>query len=275
MSWNPFDWTAGPFLALYAASAVALFLVGLRLKSMIGPAAQATRQLSELELAYLAGGAPRLGDAALLCLTSKKGATIDPRGHQINVTNPAPLAAMMGRPLLLSFTSDMTRQQFQQAIAPLAERMRVRLQALGYCPTKKDVSSFRVSILPFVGLLIMFGIMKAMIGVERHHPIGFLIMFMFVTAAAAIALVNAPVRTRAGKEVLQDHRATHARAARAPRDHELLLAVALSGPVVLAGTAYASVYAASQTMSSGGSDGGGGCSGGGGDGGGGGCGGCS
>jgi uncharacterized protein (TIGR04222 family) len=274
MSWNPFDWTAGPFLALYAASAVALFLVGLRLKSMIGPAARASRQLSELELAYLAGGAPRLGDAALLCLTSNNGATIDPRGHEINVTNPAPLAAMMSRPLSLSFASDMTRERFQKAIAPLSARVRGRLQAIGYCPTEKQVLSFRVSILPFFGLLIAFGIMKAMIGIERHHPIGFLIMVMLFTAVAAIMVAKPPARTQAGNEALQDQRTTHARAARAPRDHELLLAVALSGPVVLAGTAYASVYAASRTMSGGGSDGGSGCSSGGGDGGGG-CGGCS
>jgi hypothetical protein len=53
---------------------------------------------------------------------------------------------------------------------------------------------------------------------------------------------------------------------RAPRDHELLLALALSGAVVLSGTAYEPVYAASKTMNSGGGCGGGG---------GGGCGGCS
>ena len=84
-------------------------------------------------------------------------------------------------------------------------------------------------------------------------------------------LAMRPTRTRAGKDVLKAYQASHARASRAPLDHELLLAVALSGAVVLSGTAYASVYAASQTMSRGG-DGGSGCGGGGGGGG---CGGCS
>ena len=82
-------------------------------------------------------------------------------------------------------------------------------------------------------------------------------------------LATRPTRTRAGKDVLRTYQASHGRAARAPLDHELLLAVALSGAVVLSGTAYASVYAASRTMNSGG-DGGSGCGGGGG-----GCGGCS
>ena len=32
MTWNPFDWTAGPFLALYVSIAVIVFLLGLRLQ---------------------------------------------------------------------------------------------------------------------------------------------------------------------------------------------------------------------------------------------------
>jgi hypothetical protein len=45
MIWNPFDRTAGPFIAAI------VFLLGFSLRSTIGPAAQATRQLSVLELA--------------------------------------------------------------------------------------------------------------------------------------------------------------------------------------------------------------------------------
>jgi hypothetical protein len=63
MIWNPFDWTAGPFLALYLTIAAIVFLLGFRFRSKVGPATQATHQLSVLELAYLAGGARRLGDA--------------------------------------------------------------------------------------------------------------------------------------------------------------------------------------------------------------------
>jgi hypothetical protein len=110
---------------------------------------------------------------------------------------------------------------------------------------------------------------KAFLGAERHHPIGLLLMLLLITAFGGIALARRSTRTRAGKQVLKTYQASNARASRAPLDHELLLAMALSGAVVLSGTAYASVYAASKTMGSG-SDGGS-CGGGGG----GGCGGCS
>jgi uncharacterized protein (TIGR04222 family) len=271
MTWNPFNWTAEPFLILYVALAAIIFLWGFSLRSMIGPAASGTRQLSILELAYLAGGARRLGDAVLLSLTSGNGATIDANDYKITVTSQAPLAILRGRPSLLQFQPGMSRQGFQTAIKPFVEQVQGRLQQLGYCPTDEQMAAFRMNVLSFVALLLMFGTTKAFIGAGRNHPIGILVVFLILTAFAGIVMATRPTRTRAGKDVLRDYQASKARASRAPLDHELLLAVALSGTVVLSGTAYGSVHAAAQTMKSGG-DGGSGC-GGGGDGGG--CGGCS
>ena len=270
MTLNPFDWTAGPFLALYLFVALTVFLLLFNFRSMIGPAARDSQQLSVLELAYLAGDARRLGDAVLFSLTSGNGATIAPKGHKITVTDQTPLATLMGRPPILPVQPNMTRQQFQTAVKPLVERVQRRLQELGYHPTDDQMASFRMTVLlPFVGLLLAFGLIKVVVGAERHHPVGFLIVLLLLTTFYGFALAKRPTRTRAGNDVLQTYQASHARAARAPLDHELVLAVALSGAVVLSGTAYASVYAASQTMNSD-SGGGGGCGGGGG-----GCGGCS
>jgi uncharacterized protein (TIGR04222 family) len=271
MTWNPFDWTAGPFLALYLWLAGSVFLLSFSFRSKIGPPAQATQQLKVLELAYLAGGARRLGDAVLLGLTSGNGATIGPKGNRITVTDQKPLATLIDRPPLLSVKPDMTRQQFQTAVKPLVERVQQRLQELGYCPTDEQMNSFRTTVLPFVFALLAFGLIKVLVGSERHHPVGFLVILLVLTTVAGFVLSKRPARTRAGNDALQTYQASHARASRAPLDQELLLALALSGAVVLSGTAYAPVYAASRTMTSG--DAGGGCGGGGC--GGGGCGGCS
>jgi len=271
MPWNPFDWTAGPFLTLYVGMAAAVFLLGFNFRAMIGPAAQATHQLNVLELAYLAGGARRLGDAVLLSLMSGNGAVVAATGNRITVIDQAPLMALIGQPTHLQVAPDMTRQQFQTAVKPIIERVQERLQKFGYYPTEEQLTSFRLTVLPFVALLLMFGTIKAFVGAERHHPVGILIFLLVATLFAGVALARAPARTRAGKQALETFQASHARASRAPRDHELLLALALAGPVVLSGTSYAPVYAASQTMNSGGDGGSGGCGGGGG----GGCGGCS
>ncbi|PDT92228.1 TIGR04222 domain-containing membrane protein [Bradyrhizobium sp. Y36] len=273
MVWNPFNWTAGPFITLYLALAFTTFWLSFRLKSEIGPSAQASGRLGILELAYLAGGAKRLGDAVLFRLTSENGAIIEPDGRNITVVDQVPLASLIGKPPRMQLQPDMTRQQFQTAIQPIVERIQERLQRSGYCPSREQMASFRKTVLPFVGLLMVFGLTKAVVGASRHHPVDFLLFLILVTAVAGLVLATTPRRTRAGTNVLESYQASHERASRAPLDHELLLAVALTGAVVLTGTAHASVYSASQTMSSGDS-GGGGCGGGGG-GGGGGCGGCS
>ncbi|WP_027552164.1 TIGR04222 domain-containing membrane protein [Bradyrhizobium sp. Cp5.3] len=272
MTWNPFDWTAGPFLTFYLTMAAIVFLAGYSLRLRIGPAAHAARKLNALELAYLSGGARRVGDAALLSLMSANAASIGLRDHRITVTDQTPLGTMMGRPTHLPVEPGMTRQQFQTAVKPLVERIQTRLQDIGYCPTDEQMLSFRMTFLPFVMLLIGTGFIKAAVGEARHHPIGILVILLMLTAFAGFLLAQRPTRTRAGADVLEKYQSSHARASRAPLDHELVLAVALSGAVVLSGTPYASVYAASKTMSGSG-DGGGGCGGGGG--GGGGCGGCS
>jgi len=269
MTWNPFDWTAGPFILLYLVLTVIVFFWGFSRRSSIGPASQFTHRLSLLELAYLAGGKVRLGDATLLCLTAGNGAVVASNGNVITVTDQTPLAALLGGPILLPFWPDMKRQQFQEAITPIVKRVEGRLEELGYFATGDQMRSFRRTVVPFVVVLLVFGMTKVVVGAERDHSVGLLMMLLLITTIAGVALARRPARTRAGDEVLQDYQAANARAARAPLEHELLIAVALSGVIVLSDTAYAPVYAASRTMSSGDS---GGCGGGGGGGG---CGGCS
>nr|WP_157872510.1 TIGR04222 domain-containing membrane protein [Bradyrhizobium sp. ORS 278] len=273
MALNPFNWTAGPFLLLYVASAVIVFALVIVARRMIGPPATSIRALRELELAYLAGGEQRLGDAVLLGLAAKNAATFTPRNHRITIADQAPLAALIDRPPPLKLQPEMTRQQFQTALGPLAERIRQRLQSLGYAPSEAQLATFRTAALGLIGALLMLGVVKVVVGTERHHPVGFLLILLVATCVLTFVLMKRPTRTRAGHAALQDYKAVHARAARAPREHELLMAVALSGAVVLSGTAYASVLATSQTL--GGGSTGGGCGGGGDGGGGGGCGGCS
>jgi uncharacterized protein (TIGR04222 family) len=228
MTLNPFNWTAEPFLTLYVSLAALIFILGFRLKAMIGPAGQVTQQLSVLELAYLAGGPGRVGDAALLRLTSGNGATIDAKGQTITVTNQTPLASLANRSPRLSFEPNMSRQEFQKAILPMVEWIQARLQNLGYTPSDEQMTSFRMTVLPFVALLLVFGLIKAAVGEQRHHPIGILIVLLIATVVAGVALARRPTRTQAGNDALKDQQAIHARAARAPLEHELLLAVALS-----------------------------------------------
>jgi uncharacterized protein (TIGR04222 family) len=214
-----------------------------------------------LELAYLGGGADRLGDVALLNLMLANAATIGSKDYKITVTDETPLEPVLGWPIYPPVGSAMTRGEFQTEVTPLVGRVQSRLQELGYCPTDEQMMSFRMTVVPFILLLLGVGVIKAVVDAERHQPIVILVFLLILTVFAGIALAKGPRRTRAGTDALENYQASHARAARAPRDNELVLAVALSGAVILLGTPYASVLAASEKKESGRDGGCGGCAG--------------
>lgn len=147
------------------------------------------------------------------------------------------------------------------------EIIREKLEALGLCVNSSQLMAYRLKALVLFAVPLVLGIAKMQVGLERHKPVGYLTMLLIVTAVVAVGHLIAPRVTRAGREALAAEQARNARAARAPLDSELMLAVALTGLVVLSGTPYGALYAASRAS-------GGGCGGGGDGGGGGGCGGC-
>ena len=270
MNLNPLNWTAGPFLSLYAILALAAVLLCVRLRKRIGGGRSRSAALDAIELAYLAGGPQRVADALIVALLSAKAATLSTDGRKIDIHAhghqlPPPVtsfAALLG-------TGTVTRLELQKRIKNGVERIKTRLQGLGLAPNAGQLSVYRWQTAAIMLVPMLLGLNKVFVGMERHKPVGFLIMLLVVTAIATLVLLSAPLATKAGAEALASHQAQHARAARAPRDNELMLAVALSGLVVLSGTAYAAMHKAAQSDGTSGS----GCGGGDG-GGGGGCGGC-
>ena len=129
------------------------------------------------------------------------------------------------------------------------------------------MTAFRVQAAAILFVPVALGIAKAFIGASRDKPIGILLVLLAATGVLGFIVLRPQWSTPAGRRALERARTTNGRAARAPLNDELMLAVALSGTEVLAGTAYAQLHAARQSGGDGG--GGGGCGGGGG-----GCGGC-
>jgi heme A synthase len=130
-------------------------------------------------------------------------------------------------------------------------------------PIRKSASTIRRSksadcleALALFAIPLLLGAAKVQVGMERHKPVGILVVLIIMTAIIALFHLIPPRLTRAGREALAAEQARNARAARAPLENELMLAVALTGLVVLSGTPYAALYAAATA-----SGGGGGCGG--------------
>lgn len=281
-SGNPLDWSGGAFLALYLAlmvvCAVATSLWRRALRE--NGSSDSGFGLDTLQIAYLAGGNTRVLDAAVAELMDRGAVEWDATSRRLVATgqNADNLSALLNR------IYQHLRVEGQPA--KLAQRLDVDLRATQANLETRGLlldaaARARATWLPLLipAALVLFGAIKIFLGLSRGRPIGFLFVLILITAVVSLvtARIKTGTRSRAGDRALAQLLAQHAHTARAPRDGELPLAVALAGTAIMATTAYAAYHdarvpAASGSDSSGcsSSDSGGGDSGGGSSG----CGGC-
>lgn len=136
----------------------------------------------------------------------------------------------------------------------------------GLVPSAAARQADRRIVLALVGPVVLLGIAKLAVGVERDKSVGLLFFLLVGTALAALVIVERRSHdSRAGRALIETYEAEHARALRAPRDAEVIAAFAITGAAALAGTAFESYGRLLKNEQGGGC--GGGCGGGG-------CGGC-
>lgn len=274
---NPLDWYGGAFLALYAGLFVGAIIVGKLISISLRPAGHEMPTTNEDELAVLAGRSPRLAEAVVARMLARGEATIE-RGWVVFGARPSSAASALEREVSL-LASPAKWNTIQCGVTDTAARIEQQLVARGLVMERGE--KFRLGLLAAVPLLLLLGlgIAKVQVGLSRDRPVGFLIVFLIVTAIAVLLRVFLTSRrTKAGYAVLKQAQQRSERLKRAPTTNEMGTAVALFGTTVLVGSPFADLHGMRYGQgdgSSGGSSGDGGASSDGGDGGGGGgCGGC-
>jgi len=282
MSLGPFDLTGGPFLELYAILLGIAIIAGLIIPHWLRPDGYAGRVTDPDELAYLAGGEARFADAVVARLLAARSLVmIGKKGFHAQMRDAGRTAAERS---VLALPGELSWPKIVRTLQPEAEPIGRRLVADGLMMDAGLIRQMRFwQTLPYF-LLFGFGMIKLMIGEARHRPVGFLVLFLLVTAIlAAIRWFAVERRTRGGLAALDDARSGAERLRLAPTAPEAGLAVALFGTAVLAGSGWSDFHQLRTARSgdgggwsgcgtSSGGDGGSGCGGGGC--GGGGCGGC-
>ena len=269
---NPLDWSGTPFLWLMLVlSAAAVGLALRRRRSIRGRSGTDWRggPLTAIELAFLAGGPTRAADTAIV-ERFDAGADTDPAD--------GPSIGDVARLRSYREHADWRRNALLR-LQPVLAGVRASLIGRGLLPDDESCHRLWFAALQIISPVILFGLVKVVVGVSRHRPVGFLVILLLVLTAVGIGIASKPRRTLRGDAALAVSKERSVRAARAPLPGELALAFALGGAAVLVGTPAEAYGAVLRKLAIGGDGGGsvdGGCGGGGSGGcGGGGCGGCS
>jgi uncharacterized protein (TIGR04222 family) len=247
--------------------------------------------LHPFEVAYLAGGTKAVTDAAIATLVHRGTLAVDAKKRRLVASSLPPEGVTPVEVAVHRAVEehDGKVSSVRRAVRDIARSAATRLETLGL--VTGDAQARLVRFAPALVLLavVVLGIAKIVIGMERHRAVGLLIALVVVTfLAGVIFAVLAPFRTRRGKHVLaglkRERAALQATAARAPNSlagDDLALAFALYGASVFAFGPMADLRQTLAPPSAGGSGcgsssgcGGSSCGGSGGGCGGGGCGGC-
>jgi uncharacterized protein (TIGR04222 family) len=290
---NPLDLPGPEFLGLYVTLLLIAVVIALVLRWLLRlpadePPFVDTLELTPYEVAYLAGADKLAVTAAMARLVHARVLEADGAGRKLTILRNLPDRAhplekavfQSVRPKSGERVAKVERAALPRA-APLQKRLRELELVLA---PERRVSLRLLALLPVLAVGIL-GIAKVMVGVERHRPVGFLVILLIVTGALLVRfLIVGSHRSRRGDRVLarikQENAALESSARRANDNlagDDLVLALGLFGTAILVSGPLASLQTAlkpppstssSGCSSSGCSSGcGGGCGGGG-------CGGC-
>ena len=275
MSLGPFDLTGGPFLTLYSTLFAVALVAGFVIPRRLRPEGRRHRVRDVDQLAYLAGGSARFGDAVVARLLAARSLVMTGR-NRFSIAAGATAESAAERSVL-ALHSPVRWREIQLALKSYSDPLEQRMIGVGLLMSDAERANVRFwAALPYA-MLIAFGATKLIIGDVRDRPTGYLTALIALAALCAVVRwFSIDRRTKAGVEAVTEARERSQRLRTAPTSPEVGMAVALFGTIVLAGSGWEEFH----RLRSAGSDGGGssdsGGDGGGGGGGscGGGCGGC-
>lgn len=290
MNLNPLDLPGPAFLAFYVFALIAAHFAGKALvqwcRSRHAASTNPPDNLQPAEAAFLAGGAERVVDTALVRLLHADLIAVKPGGGGFEPKADKPDTSQLSD-LQRDVYREITRKEgsldaLHRLKSAFITRTEVRLASDGLLLARGSAEASCVSgaqALPFAAVIAL-GVVKIFVGIARHRPVTFLIVFVLVSLVLlGIKLFKLPPRSARGEAALRNLKRRNAalettvrRRSRELDDATLLLAVALFGPQVLASSELAWMHQGFVDRRSGSSDSGGGSCGGGC--GGGGCGGC-
>jgi uncharacterized protein (TIGR04222 family) len=287
-----FDLRGPEFLGLYASVTTGCLIGTFVLKGLCqvkAPVKVARDDLDVYDAAYLSGGAKRAMSAALTSLLHRNLITVPIGNEMIETQSTTEELHPLEKQILYSVrgqTATVAAQKLKET-QWVGDLLHKKLEQLGLIASREKTALFRAgATLLMLGPILFLGLPKLFIGLERHKPITWLLLFCMASAGLAIWFFAQKVlRTFQGDKELYALQADYQTLSHsvgsggAMSGAEVALAVSLFGGLAaMSLPAYAAANRITNQQSSlsnsscgfdcgGGSCGGGGCGGGG-------CGGC-
>ena len=240
---NPFDLDEATFLALYAG----LIVLSVTVAWLLQDTARTTdrrpdlRDLGEVELAYLFGGARRTVDTLYLALASRGAASVEGTKIVVRGDTAAALPPHLEdfrETLVGTYSHRRFVQRVHGAVPYEAVLARLLTRKVMLPPARRR--ALKAATWGPGGLLLVFGVVKVLVGVTRAEPTGWLIVsvsVVFVTVVVSLRRERYLTgETLASLAALRDSRG---RSPRASLPEEVAFAFALTGTSALEGTTHA------------------------------------
>ena len=243
-SLNPLDWSGPKFLLLFMVLMIVSISFALAQRRQIGDArASSTSGLDPSAVALLAGGDARVVERVVGELLARDAARFDARSARLTISRVPDGLDATADALTRELQRDGNLETLATRSAGALASLRRMLEQRGLF-RDREAAAAQARTSAMAPLLVLgLGIVKIAVGVARDRPVAVLVVLCVLLAIATLVLwFKRPYQTRAGREAVAALRREHARAVRAPRDHEWPIALALVGTGVFAGTAYAAFH---------------------------------
>lgn len=273
---NPLNLSGPAFLAIFAPSIVAAFVLTMLLRGALRPSGSGRwRPVDPYDVAIVRGGTQALLETVLARLAQLGLLTVNshhtPPTLELKVEPPKGLRPIEAG-MLEAADQGVSVKEAQRRLESEVEQRQRRLESTGALMSASQFLSYRlVTTLPGA-LVIVLGAMKIVVGVSRNRPGGVLLVLEVIAIVVTVLFWRATTRvTKKAADALLDVQRENA----GLRDsmgtsalerwgaHEVALAVSLFGVAPLATSNLAplsAVFAPSSPSSSGGSDSGSSCS---------------
>ena len=220
-SLSVFDFDGREFLTFYAVAFVVALVWSLVLRSrsisrFSLPTGTPVKLTDPYEIAFLAGGAARCAQVAIVRLIKSGaigwGKTRFTRESRLHATGSAlPEFNDIERSIYVSVKSygkkGMPLAEIPRMVGTRISGIEAKLAKLGLRPTASEAGGRGcMTAFPMLILMLVGGI-KVAVGISRDKPVGFLILFLFVSfIVTALLLAGGKKLTPAGEKLLKDMR---------------------------------------------------------------------